>query len=476
VEIPVGYRLIKEDDFQALLRRLDVLEIEVKVLRQENEDLRKRLHLNSSNSSKPPSSDGYAKKPVIKNNREKSGKKPGGQPGHKGSTLSMVAIADKVVEVDVEGICICGKPMQEGKLTGYERCQELDIPPIVPQIIEYQILKRQCVCGLCHTAPTKLSPGIQYGPNIKSYAVYLNNYQHIPFERLQEIFMALFGISISDGFLTESNLQCFNQLEEFEQQVKAALRKSALNHCDETGMRVEGRLQWVHVVSNKLLSLFKLHPKRGKEAMDALGILEGYLGIIIRDRFASYDNYECLHAFCNAHLLRDLKNLQEDEKKWAIEMIELLLEAKKLKDESGANVLTPFQIGAIETKYDAIISGYKEAELLEQPPPGNQKKRGRKKKTKSLNLLEVFETRKPEILRFIHNPLVPFDNNLAERDLRMVKLKQKISGCFRTSTGAEIFCRIRSYISSAKKQNYNIIEALKQAILGNPANFVAAEQ
>jgi len=459
MQVPDGYVLIKETEYQDLKNQ-------IAELRQLVVELQNRLNKNSGNSSKPPSTDGY-QKPSIVNLRVRSGKKPGAQPGHKGTTLKMVEAPDKLIEIDVQGHCECGRDLNAGHVIGYECSQIIDLAPKLTETKEYRALERQCACGKHHKAKTGFSPGIQYGEGIKAFAVYLSQQQFIPFDRLQQTFEDILGIKISDGFLAGVNGSCYQKLEAFENQTKAALRNSEVLNCDETGVRVDGKLQWVHTTSSERHTLYIPHPNRGKKAIDHIGILLNYKGFCTHDRFASYDRYNCRHALCNAHLLRELKALEENEQKaWANKMKELLLHAKTVKD---TGLLKGIHLKTIKSEYDKIIRANKRTEISEQPPPSLQ--RGRKKKTKSFRLLEVFEQRKEQILQFIENPIVPFDNNLAERDLRMIKLKQKISGCFRTFQGAETFCRIRSYISTARKQNQNIMAALKVAITGKPVIF-----
>lgn len=459
MEVPEGYILVKESDYKSILARLDKLELE-------NAELRNRLNLNSNNSHKPPSSDGYSKKPIVHNNRVKGHKKPGGQPGHEGRTLLMAECPGKVVEIDVHGECPCGRALVKGRLVGYNRRQVLDLVPQLVETIEYRGLIRECKCGRIHKGSLGTPGVIRYGNGIKTLAVYLSQQQLIPYDRLQQIINDLLGIKISDCFLAGANEQCFDRLEEFEEANKAALMGEKVLCCDETGIRAEGSLKWVHTLSSKGRTHYQIHPKRGKGAIDHIGVLPLFKGTCVHDRFSPYQEYDCTHAFCNAHLLRDLTGLvEEDKKAWAKQMKRLLLKCKSARDNG---LLNKAKLKSLNNLYDNIIIRYKSTEVFLQPTwsrgPRHGKKRGRPKRTKSLCLLEVFEQKKSQILRFLYDPNVPFDNNLAERDLRMVKLKQKISGCFRTQKGSEIFCRIRSYISTSRKQNHNVMQALKSAI------------
>jgi transposase len=272
------------------------------------------------------------------------------------------------------------------------------------------------------------------------------------------------GLSISDGLLATSNQLCYENLEQTEMDIKHQIIQSEVMHNDETGIRCEKKTQWIHSSSTELYTHYSIQNKRGREGMDAIGILTNFKGISVHDRWASYDDYDCDHALCNAHLLRDLKFLaEENDSKWAEKMIPVLVQSNQYKKEG---LLDEKNIHTIEKQSRRIL---KEG-LKQEPPPIaiTTIKRGRKAKTKSLLLLEVFMHRSQQVWAFIYNKAVPFDNNLAERDLRMVKLKQKISGCFRSLNGAQVFCRIRSYISTARKQGYGILHAIECALLNKP--------
>lgn len=462
MEIKGDIVILSREEYKILQQDNAMLKATVAKLLARVEELESMFNKDSSNSSKPPSSDGYSKK--IKNNREKSGKSQGAQEGHKGTTLKMVADPDKVIEHKVKGQCKCGKDLEQAPIVRIEFRQVFDLPEKLLEVTEHQVEIRQCSCGVVHEAECKEKGNAQYGDRIKSFAVYMNQYQFVPFERLQEVMKDCFGVSMSDGVLSVSNEQCYKALEKTEEQIKQALQESKVMHNDETGMRCNSKLQWVHSSSTEQHTHYSIQEKRGKEGMDAIGILPSYKGISVHDRWAPYDNYGCTHALCNAHLLRELKWVKEEVgRTWAEKMIELLVHANNLKKE---NKLDATAIHAIEQQYKQII----EQGITEEPPAPipKIKKRGRIKKTKSLKLLEAFINRKEQILRFVHNKDVPFDNNLAERDIRMVKLKQKISGCFRTLHGGEVFFRIRSYISTVRKQGHGVLDAIEKTLLGNP--------
>ena len=457
MQLPKGYVIVREEDLLFMQQQIITLVERIKELEQ-------RSNKDSSNSHKPPSSDSFRK--PIQNNREKSNKKQGAQPGHKGTKLTMVENPDKIILHRVEGKCECGKGLKSQPTINVQRSQVIDIPEKLWEITEHQIEVKQCLCGQIYYGKTLSMAPIQYGSRIKAMSVYMNNYGLLPYDRLQDFFFDCFEIEISDGVLVNANEKCYVNLEPVEQQIKDQLKASPVIHNDETGLRCEKSLKWAHVSSNKHFTHYAFHDKRGAVAIDDIDILPDYRGVSVHDRYSSYDSYLCDHGLCNAHLLRDLKGLVEDDKAWASQMIKLLLKAKTYKETT---VLSKKIRDEIFCEYDEIVStGLKSEPVLAE---NTIKKRGRKKKPDSLRLLETFLNRKDQILKFFVHHDVPFDNNLAERDLRMIKLKQKISGCFRTKTGAEIFCRIRSYISTIRKQGYNIIDSIQLAIDGDPINF-----
>ena len=459
MKAPKGYILIKAEEYWRLLLKIDELHEQVK-------ELRRMLRKDSKNSHQPPSSDGYKKE--IKNNREKSNKCQGAQKGHKGQALEMVEHPDEVIYHKVSGKCSCGKDVSSIPVWKVHRRQEFDIPKKIIRVTEHQVEVRRCDCGSIHEAISPIQNHVEYGKRLKAISTYLNQYQHIPYGRLQEMFEDCFSRKISDGLLEQSNRECYTYLAPTEEEIKEVIKSSEVIHNDETGLRCEGKLQWVHSCSTPTHTHYSIQLKRGKEGIDKVGILTDYKGISVHDRWSSYEQYSCSHALCNAHLLRELKYIYEEMgRAWAGEMIGLLVEANNKKKDDE---LTVKIVQEMEQRYEQIIN---EALLKEPPEPiVKKKKRGRKAKNKSLRLIETFRDKRENILRFLHNKEVPFDNNLAERDIRMVKLKQKISGCFRTSQGAEVFCRIRSYISTVKKQGINVLDALEVALNGQPVSFL----
>ena len=318
--------------------------------------------------------------------------------------------------------------------------------------------------------PESVKYPVQYGPNILSSAVYLKNYQFIPYDRICEFFNDIMGIKICSATIIKAEKECFGNLEKFENVIRDKLKASPVVHCDETGMRVEGIRHWLHVVSDNKYTFYLVHSKRGSEAMDFMGILPLYKGIAIHDGFKSYNKYECDHALCNAHLQRELTGIEENYKQqWVKEMNELLTEMKKYTDDCKEQIqeYDLEQIITLEKRFDDIVG----RGIEENPTSLNPEKKGKRgvsPKTKARNLLDRFIEYKEKILRFLTDLRVPFENNQAERDLRMMKLQQKISGTFRTTRGAEAFCRIRAYISTIRKNDLHVLEGIRAALQGMP--------
>jgi len=449
----------------SLTQQVDVLTLEVNTLKN-------KLSKNSNNSSKPPSGDGYTK-PAPKSLRKKSGKPSGGQRGHKGQTLRMVAIPDIVEKYDITSCKHCCADLSNAPVIDIERRQVFDLPPVELEVTEHQAQIKQCAtCGKSSKAkfPATIGKGAQYGTNIQAILTYFNQYQLLPYQRTQEMFQDLFNIHLSQGTIKNVLSRGANALTEFTEQLKTTLLASPTNYFDETGLRVETKLNWLHVASNEKLTYYFLHNKRGKEAMDEMGILPDYQGHAVHDHWMSYYRYNCLHVLCNAHHLRELTFVEEQyQQPWAKKMKECLLGIKSAVGDAislGEATLTPAQIVGFEHYYDGIVF-----EAKQQIPiiaTSKVKKRGRVKKHKSHNLLNRLIEHKSEVLAFMYNFALPFDNNLAERDIRMTKLKQKISGCFRSEDGGDIFCSLRSYLLTVKKQGVNRLDALISLFNGNP--------
>lgn len=462
---PQLYRLL-----QALIERIAVLEQDNATLHAENTQLRARLKQNSTNSHKPPSSDGLGKA-AIKNNRKKTQKQPGAQPGHAGTTLQAVATPDEHVHHRHTQCGHCGRPLDQVTVATVQRRQVFDVPRLCLSVTEH-LIEGKC-CPDCHRlsyAPCRYEQPLQYGERLKALSLYLRQVHYLSYDRTQQFFADLFGVPISDGVLFEAEETAHEALGSFEQHLKAHLLASRVLHADESGMRAAGKTQWVHVVSNGAYTFYGFHGKRGSKAHQAQGLLPQYVGTLVHDRYVSYDQHGYRHSLCNAHLLRDLKYVDEEAgKPWAGEMIEVLLAMKRQSEAHEPDSVT---VQRLVGRYRQVLARglATESGQLDRAPPW--KKRGRRKRSKSLRLLEVLREREADVLRFLHEPLVPFDNNQAERDVRMVKLKQKVSGCFRSVAGAERFCRFRSYVSTCQKQGVAILEAIERALIGQPHLFI----
>lgn len=433
-------------------------------------ELEARISKDSSNSSKPPSSDGLKRKP--KSLRGKSGKKPGAQQGHAGKGLAQVKNPDVIVTHAPTNCHGCGSNLDQVEGACAEKRQVFDIPRPKIEVTEHQVLEKQCpCCGKLNRGvfPENIRGPVQYGERVQALTAYFAHQHFIPVDRVCQIFEDIFGIAISPGTCSNVDEKLFWQLEPFESGLKTYLLAARVLHFDETGMRCEKKLRWVHVASSQLATLYTIHAKRGQEAMDEAGILPLFQGIGIHDHWFPYFAYEQMrHGLCNAHHLRELTFIHEQEKEdWAKRMKDLLIFAKNEVErylEQGA--LPPEILLRIEEAYGQIIAeGFEYHSLLPPLPKG---KRGRQKQRDGKNLLDRLKEKRSCVLRFIYDFSVAFTNNLGEQDIRMVKLKQKISGCFRIFKGGQIFCRIRSYISTARKQDWNIWDALTEAIAGCP--------
>ncbi len=455
-------------------RRIEEQEKTIAALTARVKELEDRLAKNSTNSNKPPSTDGFERK--TRSQRSSSGKKPGGQKGHPGDTLRMVEQPDRVVQhspIQCQG---CGTSLENVASRRCERRQVFDLPPLKLEVTEHQAEVKQCPnCRQINKGefPPEVTTSVQYGERIKALAVYLIAYQLLPYERASEFFEDLFASTICEGTLQAAVQVCSNHLESVEVTIKECLRQASVVNCDETGMYINSKCHWLHVVSTEKLTHYACHPKRGKAATEAIEILPQFHGTAVHDGWQSYGQYEnCGHALCNAHHLRELTFLEEQEKQpWARAMKDLLGKIKNQVDnqrEAGMNCLDEETLRGFEQEYQQILAQGLEANPPpEPPPPGTQRPRGRRKQSKAKNLLDRMKAMR-EVLAFMYDFRVPFDNNLAERDLRMMKVQQKISGCFRSTNGADYFCRLRSYISTLRKHGEKVLPSIEQAFLGNP--------
>lgn len=450
---------------EGLLERIAVLEERV-------EALENQISKNSRNSSKAPSSDGL--KPQPKSQRRKSERSSGGQPEHPGKTLAWSADVHQVEQHCVTACAVCGQSLSKVEVEGWDLRQVRDVAPIQVTVTEHQA-EVKC-CPHCQTLnrgefPPDVNSVVQYGASLKGLMVYLLDYQLLPSARVEELLSDVFGCEISEATLYNSRERCFKELASVEAAITEQIQHAEVLHCDETGMRVKGKLWWLHVASTDGLTFYFVHPKRGREAMDAMEILPHYDGISVHDGLKSYAQYACGHALCNAHHLRELAFLLERYQQiWAEEMGILLRDLKQQVDQAkahGQSSLDADLVPWFEHRYQALIAAGLAANSVPDPPPDAMKSRGRPKQSPAKNLLDRLQ-HQALVLAFMYDFRVPFDNNQAERDLRMMKLKQKISGGFRSVEGAQMFGRIRGYISTLKKQGLNVLDALKQVFLGNP--------
>ena len=428
--------------------------------------LANRLNLNSSNSSNPPSTDPNRKKENLK----KGQRKPGGQQGHLGTTLKKVDDPDeiKVLRIDKRTL-----PPGKYKEVGFESRQEIDIR-ISRVVIEYRAEILEDESGNCYVAefPEAITRPVQYGNTLKANAVYMSQFQLVPYHRVQDHFISQMNIPISMGSLCNFNQEAFDLLETFESIAIQNLIQSTRLNVDETGINLDGKRIWLHSVSNDLWTYFYPHQKRGAEAMKEIGILPQFKGTLCHDHWKPYYTFEdCIHSLCNGHHLRELQGVWEQEHlPWALNMKKLLEEINgKVHENQGHLNLN--DINQFREQYRTILDqGNNQCPLPKKREKSNS--RGRLKKTKSRNLLERLRDYEDDVLRFMCELDVPFTNNLAERDIRMTKVQQKISGCFRSIEGAKIFCRIRAFLSTCRKHAFNVTDALKMLFDGQLPEFI----
>jgi transposase len=457
---------------EAVVGLVEQLLEQVTALTGRVKELEQQRALDSHNSSKPPSTDQRGSKPAPKSLRQRSGRKSGGQPGHTGATLALSGAPDRVVVHAPERCVGCGASLAEAPTVAVERRQVIDLPPELVEVIEHQVETRRCPCGTTARGsfPDGVAASVQYGAGLKALAVYLNQQQLIPTARTAEILADVFGCaSFSEGTLGTAVEECYAGLEGVESAVQAGVRQAAVAHFDETGLNIGGTLHWLHVASTPHLTHYAWHQKRGAAAADEIGILPGFTGTGVHDGLTSYWRYGWAHALCNAHHLRELTFVEERlGQAWARDMKTLLGEIKQAVDAArsgGAADVPADRQQAFVVRYRSILTAGYEANPPPERPVGQ---RGRPKRGKVLSLLDRLRDHEEATLAFMRDFAVPFDNNQAERDLRMVKVQQKVSGCFRQPQGAARFCRIRGYLSTARKQGQRALSCIEGVFRGHP--------
>ena len=444
------YRLLKTYE-----KRIESLEGQLQIITNRISTLEFQSKKNSTNSHKPPSSDGL-RKPKTKSLREKTDRKTGGQTGHKGHTLHHTSYPDHIIRYSVATCDCCGESLENEPAVRVKARQVFDIPPIQLEVTQHETEVKKCTsCGTKTESafPEDVPHHVQYGANLQSMVLYMMHYQLVPFARTKEFFQDFFNLSISEGTLWNMN-QIFSShlVETFEPQARNQITQASVVHFDETGLRSEGKTQWLHTLSTDEVTLQYVHEKRGTEAINEIGLLPKFKGIAVHDCLASYFVYEkCEHAVCNAHLLRDLKAVYEQtEQTWTQDMVEILLLAKQQR-ERQEEPLHPKAIAWMDDTYrDILKKGYEQNATV----ANHDAKR----------LLNRLSKRQDSVLLFVENSNVPFDNNLAERDLRMAKVKQKVSGTFRSEAGAQNFAMARSFFGTVKKQGKSLFESIKQVV------------
>lgn len=466
-------RTLVEEQANQIVEQATLIEAQatlIEKMRAEMTVLLARLSSNSRTSSKPPSSDGYSK-PDPKSRRVRSGLKPGKQPGDPGHHLAQRRDPDVTVVHAPTSCRHCGDDLTNAEVTETITRQVFELPAMALFCTEHQAQRKRCSCGTLTTGefPDDASAPACYGPALRAYVCYLVTRQHLPIARVAELLCDTYDASVSTGAIVAMVHEGAAMLDGFLGEVQTQLRTSSVVHADETGLRVNARLAWVHAVSTKALTLYHLDERRGVTAMDAMGVLEHLTGVLVHDGWVPYRHYDKVaHQLCNAHLLRELAAAAlNEEQSWANDMAGLLSDTWHHVLDVKANgqlSLSDDELTSLHATYRTIIASGHEV----NPPPTPTGRRGRLKRSKAHNLLDRLDVHMDDVLRFTTNTDLPSDNNLAERDIRMVKIAQKISGGFRSFEGAEAFLAFRSYLSSAAKQGANRLEVLQQLFIGDP--------
>ena len=433
---------------KGLLKRLTALEAQVAA--------------NSQNSSRPPASDGLTKRPAIA--RERGLRNPGKQPGTEGFHLAQVAEPDEVVRYQPDHCFSCGNTLDTALVVDQVIRQVHDIPKVQLLVTEHQAEIRRCACGVENLAsfPDGVGAPTQYGPRIKALSICLVTQQHLPFRRACEILFDTYGATVSEGTVLDwVRSTAEHCVAPAVAQIAELLVTAPVIHLDETGARTEGKLGWVHSAGTALATHYSFSRRRGVEGMQVAGIVPHAEGILVHDGWAPYRKFENLHALCNAHHLRELQGLEELGQKWPAQMRSVLLDAREQVLGSKTQVLSGRQQDRLAKRYSqALKAGYLEIERIQESEAHSARK--------GKNLLHRLDVYREAVLCFTTERLVPFSNNQAEQDIRMVKLQQKISGCWRTERGIRAFLTLRSYLSTLRKNGVNPLHGLELAISGTP--------
>jgi transposase len=425
---------------------------------------------NSSNSSKPPSTDGFNRK--TKSRREAGKASVGGQKGHPGSTLKRVAVADEVQLHQPPARCPnCGGELDMRLATADAHGRQvIDLPPMRARVVEHRLQRVRCRCGHVHAGryPEGVTQATQYGAGIKAAVVYLTQYQHVPMKRCTRLMQDLFGVSMSPASVHAAIAQAHTVVTPMVQALGESLLQAPVVHFDETGMRVGTKLHWMHSASTEEAVVYQVHARRGYEALQAFNLLPRFKGVAVHDGWPSYYRFDVRHALCNAHHLRELEFVVDSTgQQWARDMMNLLVQMNRAVDASQHGVLNKHAAGVYRKRYRQLLERGRQHNPERLSDPTRKDMRGGIKQSTTYNLLRRLDEHVDDVLRFMRHALVPFTNNLAERDLRMPKLKQKVSGCYRCLAGAQAYCSIRSYIGTMQKQSKDLMQALTMLFTGH---------
>lgn len=458
----------KDELIRTLYAHVQSLTSQVTEFTEKVKTLEGRLALNSRNSSKPPSANGPGDKkpPKPVSLREKGKKKSGGQKGHEGKTLNQVATPDHIEKHLPSGVCSCGLPLSEG--CKVETRQVFDIPPIKPVVTEHQLFASVCSCGKVHRGqfPADVSAHVQYGAVAKATAVHFTHHEMLPVARTSQLMGNLFELPMSEATVIAIQQEAAHRFSPIVEGIKDALKLAPAIHADETGMYVAGKCKWLHVAATETLTWMGAHDKRGKVAFDDFCILGQAIGVLIHDGLRAYRLFdEAVHGLCNQHHLRELVFVSDEMKQeWARDMIILLRTACHEVNGSPSKTLVAERLAYFQLVYDFLLQAGEAQNPEARKEPG---KRGKAKQNKAFNLLARLSEYRDDVWRFAVDPNVPFTNNIAEQAVRMSKVKQKISGGFRTMLGLQNFCIIRSYMATLKKQGISVYDAVVQAFRGS---------